>query len=109
MVHRFALLLGGVGAAAVLALAMNLGGLFSAAPTAADTSALSTTSDQVTAPVPDTTKTVIDKVYVEPTPDAPVIHVNKPPKISAPAPTVTRTRGEAEHGERGDRGERGDD
>lgn len=104
MVHRFALLIGGVGAAAVLALAMNLGGLFSAAPTAADNTAAVTSDNQAATAAPDQ-KTVIDKVYVEPTPDAPVVHVNKPPRNTVPAPTATRPRGH----ERGDRGDRGGD
>ncbi|MEO8625267.1 MAG: hypothetical protein ABI452_01070 [Candidatus Limnocylindrales bacterium] len=108
MVHRLAILLGGVGAAGVLALAMNLGGLFSAAPTAADTSAATPASDQAVAAAPDATKTVIDKVYVEPTPQPAVVHVNKPRHNTAPAPTVSRPRAEGER-ERGDRGERGDD
>ncbi|MEP7377949.1 MAG: hypothetical protein ABI725_00140 [Chloroflexota bacterium] len=111
MVHRLAIFLGGVGAAAVLALAMNLGGLFSAAPTAAHTSAATPASDQTAAAAPDTTKTVIDKVYVEPTPQPAVVHVNKPRHNTTPAPTVSRPRsqGDGERGDRGDRGERGGD
>ena len=70
MVHRLALFLGAIGAAGVLALAMNLGGLFSAAPLAAQQSA-----------APDATRTVVDKVYVAPTP-APRV-VNRPPRTSA--------------------------
>lgn len=105
MVHRLAIFLGGVGAAAVLALAMNLGGLFSAAPTAADTSAATPGADQAVAAAPDTTKTVIDKVYVEPTPQPAVVHVNKPRRTPAPAaPTVSQPRGERERGDRGERG-----
>jgi hypothetical protein len=105
MVHRLALFLGGVGAAAVLALAMNLGGFFSAAPTASDNTAAINGGNQPVAAAPDTSKTVIDKVYVAPTPQPVVVHVNKPPRNTAPAPTVNRPRG----GERGDSGERGDD
>jgi hypothetical protein len=104
MVHRLAIFLGGVGAAAVLAMAMNLGGLFSAAPTAADVSAATSSPDQAVAAAPDTTKTVIDKVYVEPTPQPAVVRVNKPPRNPAPAPAVSRPRGERERGDRGERG-----
>ena len=104
MVHRFALFIGGVGAAAVLALAMNLGGLFSAAPTATDNSAAINSGNQAATAAPDQNKTVIDKVYVQPTPDAPVVHVNKPPRNTAPAATVTRPRGGHERGDRGERG-----
>ena len=104
MVHRLALLLGAVGAAAVLALAMGLGGLLQAAPTAADTGLSVNGGDQTVAVAPTTTKTIIDKVYVKPTPAPVVVHVNKPPRNNAPAATVRRPRG---GGERGDRGERG--
>ena len=113
MVHRLAIFLGGLGAAAVLALAMNLGGLSSAAPPAADTSPATVGADQPVAAAPDTTKTVIDKVYVEPTPQPAVVHVNKPPRNTAPAPapTASQPRGERARGDResGDRGERGGD
>ena len=102
MVHRLALFLGGVGAAAVLALAMNMGGIFSAAPTAADKSAAINGGNVAVAPDP--TRTVIDKVYVEPTPDPVVVHVNKPPRT--PAPVTSQVRGGER--ERGDGGERGD-
>jgi hypothetical protein len=112
MVHRLALFLGGVGAAAVLALALGMGGLLSTAPTAADTGLAINGGTQpvAAAPVeaaPQATKTVIDKVYVEPTPAPVVVHVNRPPRNSAPATTVSRPPA----GERdsGDRGERGDD
>ncbi|MDL2335405.1 MAG: hypothetical protein QFC55_05190 [Chloroflexota bacterium] len=104
MVHRLAIFLGGVGAAAVLALSMNMGGLFTAAPTAADPSAATTGADQAVAAAPDTTKTVIDKVYVEPTPQPAVVHVNKPRRNPAPAPTVSQPRGEREPGDGGERG-----
>ena len=108
MVHRLALFLGGIGAAAVLALAMGLGGLLSAAPIAADTGSVIPGGDQTVAAAPQATKTIIDKVYVEPTPDPVVVHVNKPPRSTAPAATVTRPRrGERERGDRGERG--GDD
>lgn len=110
MVHRLALFLGGVGAAAVLALAMGMGGLLSAAPTAADTAPAINGGDQVVAAAPNTTKTIVDKVYVEPTPDPVVVHVNKPPRNNPPVATVRPPRGgERERGERGDRGERGGD
>ena len=105
MVHRLALLLGAVGAAAVLALAMGLGGLLQTAPTAADTGLAVNGGDQTLAAAP-ATKTIIDKVYVEPTPAPVVVHVNKPPRNTAPPATVSRPRG---GGERGDRGERGGD
>ncbi len=107
MVHRLALFLSGVGAAAVLALAMGLGGVLSTAPTAADTASAVNGGNQTVAAAPDTTKTVVDKVYVEPTPDPVVVHVNKPPRNNAPAATVSPPR--AGERERSDRGERGDD
>jgi hypothetical protein len=110
MVHRLALFLGGVGAAAVLALAMGMGGLLSAAPIAADTGLAINGGDQAVAAAPQTTKTVIDKVYVEPTPDPVVVHVNKPARTNPPVANVSQPRaGERERGERGDGRERGDD
>jgi len=107
MVHRLALFLGGVGAAAVLALAMGMGGWLSAAPLAADTGSVINGGTQPVAAAPDTTKTIIDKVYVEPTPDPVVVHVNKPPRTNPPVAPVSRPRGGER--ERGDRGERGGD
>src|SRR4051794_39095209 len=119
MVHRLALLFGGVGAAGVVALAMGWGnGLLSAAPASADTSAFIDHGPQAAVAAPPAPRTVIDKVYVEPTPKPAVVHVNKPPRNSAPVVTVRQTPGERgerepgernEHGDRGDRGERGDD
>ena len=114
MVHRLALFLGGVGAAAVLALAMGMGGLLSAAPIAADTGSVTNGANQPVAAAPDTVKTIVDKVYVEPTPDPAVVHVNRPPRNEAPATTVRQPPAgererEQERGERGDRGEHGDD
>jgi hypothetical protein len=109
MVHRLSLFLGGVGAAAVLALAMGMGGMLSAAPAAADTGLAINGGDHAVAAAPQETRTVIDRVYVEPTPDPVVVHVNRPPRNSAPATNVSRPRsGERERGER-ERGERGDD
>lgn len=114
MVHRLALFLGGLGATAVLALSLGLGGLFAAAPAAADAGAAPDGGSQAAAP--DTTRTIIDKVYVAAAPKPAVVHVNKPPRNKGSVGTTDRPRdrererGEAdENGEGHDRGERGDD
>jgi hypothetical protein len=119
MVHRLALLFGGVGAAGVLALAMGWGnGLLAAAPPSVDTAAAIDHGPQAAVAAPQAPRTVVDKVYVEPTPKPAVVHINKPPRNSAPAVTVRQPSGERderepgerdEHGDRGERGERGDD
>lgn len=113
MVHRLALLLSGLGATAVLALALGLGGLFAAAPVAADAGSVDRVSQSA---APDATRTVIDEVYVEATPQPAVVHVNKPPRDKGSVATTERPRDEErESDERGDRdehdgqGERGDD
>lgn len=111
MVHRLALFLGGVGAAAVLALALNMGG-FAGAPTAANADTVNA-ENQIAAAVPDSTTTVIDKVYVEAAPKPEVVHVNKPPRnvsgANASRPRGDeRERGDDEQGEQGERGERGE-
>lgn len=110
MVNRLALFLGAVGAAGILALALNLGGL-AAPPTAA--SADAPIGSQVAAAGPTATKTVIDKVYVEAAPKPAVIRVNKPPRNVAGADAARprgndRERDDDERGERGEHGERGE-
>jgi hypothetical protein len=107
MVHRLALFLGGVGAAAILAVAMNLGGFFAAAPTAADGTAAVFGGNQIAATTPETTQTIVDKVYVEPTPEQAVVHVNNPPRNTSATTTSARPHG-GQRGERDDRSERDD-
>lgn len=103
MVHRLALLVGAVGAAAVLATAMGFGGLFSTAPTAADPQAING-GNQVSAD--SAVKTVVDTVYVEPTPAAQVVRVNRPARTNPTATTTRAARPRAER-ERESDGERG--
>jgi hypothetical protein len=104
MVHRLALLLGALGATGVLALSLGLGGLFAAAPVAADPG----TADRVNQPsAAATTRTVIDKVYVEATPKPAVVRVNKPPRNKGSVATTERPR--EDERERGDRDESGED
>jgi hypothetical protein len=109
MVHRLALFIGGVGAAAVLALALGMGGLLPAAPTAADTGSAINGGSVAVAATPQPPQTVIDRVYVEPTPAPVVVHVNKPARTSAPVANVSRPPAGERERERGDGGERGDD
>lgn len=102
MVHRFALLVGAVGAAAVLAAAMGFGGLFSTVPTAADDTQAINGANQLVADSP--IKTVVDTVYVEPTPEAQVVHVTRPARPNAPAhATRSASRPRAERDDGGER------
>jgi hypothetical protein len=116
MVHKLAILIGGLGATAVLALALGLTGLIpTAAPQiqAADTAAQPATE----AAAPQTQK-VVDKVYIAPTPKAPVVHVNKnnpapaAPPAATPAPAARTASAEPENerdggGQRNRQNERG--
>jgi hypothetical protein len=109
MVHRLALFFGAVGAAGILALALNLGG-FAGAPTAANADTAAAPPAATAAPA--STKTVIDKVYVEAAPKPDVVHVNKPPRNVAGANSA-RPRGDGrerdgDERERGESGERGE-
>jgi hypothetical protein len=108
MVHRLALYLGGAGAVAVLAMAMSLGGLADS-PTAATSDAVNA-GNQLAPAAPDTTKTVIDMVYVEAPPEPVVVHVNKPPR-NVGATTTDQPRGddrERDDDEAGEHGEQGE-
>lgn len=88
MVHRLALLVGAIGAAAVLAAAMGFAGLLSTAPTPATDSQAVNGANQLVADSP--VKTVVDTVYVEPTPEAQVVHVTRPARNN-PTANATRT------------------
>lgn len=109
MIQRIALLAGGIGAAAVLALAMGAGNFFALAGTQAsappDVAAAADVATVVNAPRADAhnsgsntpatqpaqtkTKTVVDKVYIAPTPAAKVIHVTKAGPSSQPSAQPT--------------------
>ncbi len=95
MIQRLAILIGGLGATAIFALALGAAGLFPTVPApavqAVDASNINAQADL---PAPPTAaaqtqqvKTVTDKVYVEPKPSAPVVHVNRAPRTSAPSST----------------------
>jgi hypothetical protein len=100
MIQKLAILIGGLGAAAIFALALGAGGLISAVPAAqVQPAEASNLSAQVEATAPPTAapspkeETVTDTVYVAPVPSAPVIHVNHAPKTStATNPPTRRTR-----------------
>jgi FtsZ-interacting cell division protein ZipA len=113
MIQRIALLVGGLGAAAVLAIALGAGNLITfgaQAPTAQadsqpvaadvavansnvqpDTSAAAGkqngTRNDASAQTQTKTKTVVDKVYIAPAPSPKVIHVNP---ATPPAPPVAQ-------------------
>lgn len=95
MVQRLAILVGGLGATAILTLALGGAGLFRAAPAppiqAVDASTVNAPAE-TSAPTADpspTVETVTDKVYVEPQPTAPVIHVNRAPRTRTATNTAT--------------------
>jgi len=81
MVHKIALIAGGLAAAAVLAIALGAAGFIPKSPAA--------NAADPTAPVAQVpqTRTVTDTVYVKPVPKPQVIHVTKP----APAKSAGRT------------------
>jgi len=111
MIQRIALLIGGLGAAGVLAVALGFGNFIFAAPAtnlaavdnqpvaAADTNVAAAPNngtrnnagDQNVQPQTKTkTKTVYDKVYVAPAPAPKVVHVTpKTPKTQPSNPTTT--------------------
>jgi len=100
MIQKLAILIGGLGAAAIFSLALGAGGLISAVPAPqvqpADASNLSAqtelTAPPSAAPSPKV-ETVTDTVYVAPKPSAPVIHVNHAPKTATTTnPPTRRTR-----------------
>jgi len=100
MVQRIALLIGGLGAAAVLALALGLANFAVAWPwNTATTANVASVNDQAAAPAradagagagtqaaQPQNKTVVDKVYIAPTPAPKVIHVAN----NAPSTRTTR-------------------
>jgi len=99
MVHKLALLIGGVAAVGVIAVAVAAGGLFPAAPAAAvdqvptaDT-AHSTGGGGGHLPPADSqpgpVQTIVDKVYIAPTPAPHVIRVPAPPKVQRPVQSST--------------------
>jgi hypothetical protein len=100
MVHRLALLLGGVGAVAVLALAMGAADFLSPNGIAAqsDLTANRDTTLADVGPAPIATRTVVDEVYVEAPLTPEVIKVNKPPRQPAAAAS-DRPRDEAREDE----------
>lgn len=111
MVHKLALLIGGVGATGVLAVALGFGGFIYAAPVAADVVAPDVASAQAldtTAQAPATEapaaeiRTVVDTVYVAPTPRPAAVHVTRPGPNHAnqPAPAATTPRNTARHADR---------
>jgi len=104
MIQRLALLVGGIGAAAVLAFALGLTNFVFAGPgaalNAADSQPVANTADVAAVgtgqagagnqSVQPQKKTVVDKVYVAPTPAPKVIHVkpatrNNQPGANTPA------------------------
>ena len=135
MIQRLALLVGGVGAAAVLAFALGLTNFVFAGPGAAvntaDSQPVATSADVAAVgngqagagnqQVQPQKKTVVDKVYVAPTPAPKVIHVNPATGHNQPATTTPTTKQpaatprqpaswESEHqGRRGGGNGRGDD
>jgi hypothetical protein len=78
MVHRIALIAGGLAAAAVLAIALGVAGFIPQSPGA---QAADPTPPVAQVPA---TRTVTDTVYVKPVPKQQVIHVTK----TAPAPSA---------------------
>jgi hypothetical protein len=121
VIHKLAILFGGLGATAVLAVALGAAGLIPAAPAPAAAPVADT--QPAAAPVADTqpqapkVSKVVDKVYVAPAPRAPVVHVNRPAPAAPPAaaPAAPPAAAPAYRGERGDgesrhpgRGEGGD-
>lgn len=112
MIHRLALLMGGAGAAGVLALALGLNG--SASPTnafvpvandvtAADQLALAPPTDL---PAPSVKKQV-DTIYVLPAPKPVVLHTNKPAggKDNQPSDTPRPARNDGGGNVAGDDGQ----
>ncbi len=102
MVHKMALIVGGMAVAAVLAVALAAAGF---APTTPNARASDPTADPTAAA---TTKTVTDTVYVAPVPAPKVIHVTKPaaanPNRKALPPIVihrTKHSGEDDGGDKG--------
>ena len=128
MLHKFALLIGGVAAVGVIAVAIAGGGLF---PTAnADNGASSgglgnqSAAQGPAAQAPAAhVKTIVDKVYIAPTPEPKVVHVQAPTKVADTKPHADRgNQGEpeseasdhednesGEHGDRYEQSETGDD
>ena len=102
MIQRIALLVGGLGAAAVLAFALGLGNFVFAQPAAnppadmesaaaqlADTNMAAeqgSSNDQAARSegAQEQTRTVVDKVYIAPAAPPKVIHVNKPSATTEP-------------------------
>ena len=125
MVHKLALLIGGAASIGVLALAIGAAGTSPTAPpaalaaNAAAVDGAARAADTQAAPdptAPTTVKTVVDKVYIAPTPRPKVVrHPNTPrantkPTVNTtqPKPPATTDRGERDDGdhegaERGDR------
>lgn len=103
MIHRLALVIGGTGAAGVLAFALALGGLGNQpanapdefVPTAANEAlgggqvsqpdALSLAPDLGGGAQNNTVRKVVDTVYVLPTPDAPAVNTGNKPRNNPPA------------------------
>lgn len=135
MIQRIALLIGGLGAAGVLAVALGFGNFIFAAPAtnlaAADNQPVAVADTNVAAAPNKGTrnqnvqpqakqKTVIDKVYVAPAPAPKVVHVTRKapntqpsnPTTTTPAAPATTPRshntGRGQYAEH-DRGERGGD
>ena len=110
MVQRLAILIGGLGATAILTVALGAAGLFPTVPAppaqAVDASNLNAQADVVAPPTASASpkvETVTDKVYIAPRPSAPVVHVNRAPRTAATTTRQPRVAS-ASHGEReGDR------
>lgn len=109
MIQRLALLVGGIGAAAVLAFALGLTNFVFAGPgaalNAADSQPVANTADAAAVgngqpgagdqSVQPQKKTVVDKVYIAPTPAPKVVHVN--PKGPSNQPSTTTPANQRPH------------
>jgi hypothetical protein len=96
MLNRLSLVVAGLAAAGVLALALRAGGFTFGPP--ATIAAADTVAPAAVAPAPET-KTVTDNVYVMPTQEPRVIHVTKPAVASShqqQVVTVVRSAPESE-------------
>ncbi len=110
MIQRIALLAGGLGAAAVLAVALGLTNFVFAGPAAtkqtADSQPAAVQADNSVAAAPDQqiasnagngaaaqnqTKKVVDKVYIAPTPTPKTVRVPAATRNPPPAPPATNT------------------
>jgi len=113
MVHKFALAIGAVASLGIIAFAVAGSGFFSAAPAAAvdqpqtvqsaDGSVGGTANGLSTQSQAGPVKTIVDKVYVAPTPKPRVVHVtapnSQPQRPTQSTTAVAPPRGEHEDGQ----------